>query len=150
MEVSLYHVTQSPLEKILPRLLEKVRASDKRVVVLLENQERIDSWSHTLWIYAQQSFLAHGSQKEGRAEYQPIWLTHKLENPNKSQVLVLVEGGDASESLGVFERCVDIYNAKDDHAVSLAKQRQIQYEENGFKVTHWSQDKSGRWTNEPI
>ena len=149
MDVSIYHVTRSPIEKLLPRLLEKILESGKRAVLLVNQQEKIDPLSHTLWTYAQQSFLTHGSKKDGRAEHQPIWLTHQLENPNNGDILVILEGGEAP-NLDTFSRCLDLYNANDPHALSLAKRRQIQYEENGFKIAHWSQDDSGQWVNQPI
>ena len=41
-EVGFYHLTATPLERVLPKLLEKVLESGLRAVILAGSQARID------------------------------------------------------------------------------------------------------------
>ena len=63
-----------------------------------------------------------GRLKDGRAEHQPIWLTSKLENPNKASFLVLVDGREAM-ALNAFEKCLDLFEGDQMPLVALAKKR---------------------------
>ena len=71
--VDFYHLQNKRLEDVLPKLLEKVYAINKRAVVRIGNSERVDFLNSLLWTYEEQSFLPHGSKKDGMSEMQPIW-----------------------------------------------------------------------------
>src|SRR5690606_35835188 len=81
-EISFYHLTRQPLNKALPRLLEKVLAAGHRAVVLAGSDERVEDLDAALWTYDPDSFLPHGTRILGHAERQPIYLTTEEENPN--------------------------------------------------------------------
>src|SRR5437870_3857428 len=73
-KVQFYHLTATPLERALPKLLEKALAGGFRVLLVAESEERIEQLNQLLWTYDPGSFLAHGSRKDGHAEEQPILL----------------------------------------------------------------------------
>src|SRR5690606_9646272 len=83
-EISFYHLTRQPLNKALPRLLEKVLAAGHRALVLAGSEERVEDLDAALWTYDPDSFLPHGSRVLGHAARQPIYLTTAEENPNKA------------------------------------------------------------------
>lgn len=143
-EISFYHLTQSPLEQALPRLLEKILQVHKRAVILCASQERLDFLNGTLWTGGKLSFLPHGSAREGYAPDQPIWLTTEDENPNGAQFLILTDGVESS-SLSNYERCLDLFDGKDDEAVSQARKRWKNYKAAGHEVTYWRQAPTGAW-----
>lgn len=143
-EIGFYHLTTSPLEKALPRLLERILEGRKRAVLLCASQERLDYLNGALWNTGKVSFLPHGSTKEGFAEDQPIWLTTQDENPNGAQFLVLTEGRD-SPSLPTYERCLDLFDGNDEEAVTQARARWKAYKEQGHQVTYWKQTEKGAW-----
>lgn len=144
IEISLYHLTTTPVEKVLPKLLEKVVASGKRGLVLAGSEERVESLNAALWTYSSGSFLPHGTRKDGFAGHQPIWLSTTVDNPNNADILVLTDGMDVP-ALDNFERCIDIFDGLDEEAVTLAKKRIQHYNNNGHNVTYWRQGPKGTW-----
>jgi DNA polymerase-3 subunit chi len=143
-EIGFYHLTTTPLERALPRLLEKILEAHKRAVVLCGSEERLDLLNSTLWTVGKLSFIPHGSVKEGFAEDQPVWLTTTDGNPNGAQFLVLTDGTD-SPSLSSYERCLDLFDGNDEDAVSNARMRWKTHKEAGHTVTYWKQTDSGSW-----
>ena len=86
-EISFYHLINSTLEEALPVLLKKTLDAGKRAVVMAETNERLETLSSILWTAEPDSWIPHGSLKDGHLEHQPIWLTTSLENPNKATYL---------------------------------------------------------------
>ena len=106
-EVSFYHLQRRSLEETLPKLLERVIASNLRAVVLAESAERVEALNSQLWTYNPDGFLPHGSARDGFSADQPIFLTSNEENPNGATVLLLV--GEALPGfIGDFARCLDL------------------------------------------
>lgn len=143
-EIGFYHLTASPLEAALPRLLEKVLAGGYKAVVMAGSRERVEALNAQLWTYSPGSFLPHGSASDGNAAEQPIWLTDKDENPNQANVLVLTEGV-RSAHIAAFGRCLDLFDGADAEAVARARERWTECRANGFTVTYWQQTAGGGW-----
>ena len=143
-EVGFYHLTATPLERALPKLLERVIEAGKRAVVIGGSEARIDSLDTALWVYHPQSFLAHGTPSGGHADEQPIYLTTAEENPNGAQILVLVDGIEPG-FIDRFERCLDLFDGKDGEALEAARRRWRERKEAGHSVTYWRQAEDGRW-----
>src|SRR5438309_10780478 len=104
-EIGFYHLQATPLERALPKLLERGLAAGFRIVVLAGSGERVDHLDAALWTYDDASFLPHGSRRDGRPERQPVWLTASDENPNLADMLVLTDGA-ASTRLAEYRRCL--------------------------------------------
>ena len=95
-----------------------------------------------LWTYAKESFLPHGTSGSGRAGEQPVYLTDREENPNKAEVLVLVEGGGEAFLAG-FARCLDLFDGNDEGAVAAARARWAAAKAAGHPLTYWQQGERG-------
>ncbi len=143
-EVGFYHLTRTPLERALPRLLEKVAGSARRAVVLTGSRERAEALNALLWTYDPGSFLPHGTARDGNPGEQPIWLTPQDENPNGATVLVLVDGM-VSEQLATYERCLDLFDGNDPEAVAAARDRWRTAKQAGHTLTYWQQTDQGGW-----
>lgn len=143
-EVSIYKLTSTPLEKTLPKLMEKVISTGMRAVIVAPSKEQVETLNRLLWTYSTLTFLPHGSEEDNFAEDQPIWLTNRIENPNNAQVLVLCEGSQA-ETLDGFQRCLDLYNGNDLEEESKAKERIQSYKNQKHGITLWQQDSKGAW-----
>lgn len=143
-DIGFYHLVATPLEKALPKLLEKVLGSGARAVVMAGSTERVEALNGLLWTYAPNGFLPHGSAKDGNAERQPIWLTAKDENPNQATILVLTDGA-MSDQLPSYTRCLDVFDGADDAAVAQARERWKLYKDAGHGLTYWQQTDSGGW-----
>lgn len=143
-EIGFYHLQRSPLERALPMLLEKVLEAGKRAVVVAGSEERVEQLNGVLWTYRPDSFIPHGSARDGNAEAQPIWLSTTPENPNDAGILVLTDGATA-DSFDGFERCLEMFDGKDDAAVAAARERWTAYKEAGHEVVYYQQTESGGW-----
>ena len=143
-EIGFYHLVRTPLEKALPKLLEKVLESGARAVVMAGSEERVESLASLLWTYHPNSFLPHGTARDGKPAAQPIWLTGLDENPNGAGILVLTDGA-ASERLADYARCLEIFDGGDAEAVNRARERWRAYKEAGHSLTYWQQTETGGW-----
>ncbi|MCE2492506.1 MAG: DNA polymerase III subunit chi [Alphaproteobacteria bacterium] len=142
--ISFYHLERTSLDRALPRLLEKVLERGHRAVVIAGSEERVEALNTALWTYEQQSFLPHGSAADGHADRQPVYLTAEDENPNGSDVLVLVDGV-ASANLETFARVLDMFDGHDSEAVEAARARWRDLKDAGHELTYWQQTAQGGW-----
>jgi DNA polymerase-3 subunit chi len=143
-EIGFYHLSAAPLERTLPRLLEKMLEKGHRVVVLGESEERVEALNHSFWTYHPQRFLPHGSARDGFAEEQPIYLSVMEENSNKADALVVTDGR-TPESIAAYARLVDMFDGTDAAQLQSARQRWKQYKEQGHPLTYWKQNDKGAW-----
>lgn len=143
-EVGFYHLQRLPLERALPKLLEKVLERGHRAIVLAGSAERVEALNGVLWTYEERSWLPHGATGDAHAEAQPIWLTTGEENPNGADVLVTVDGA-APAFAAEFARILDMFDGRDQSAVAAARERWKHYRGQGFTVTYWQQTDSGGW-----
>jgi DNA polymerase-3 subunit chi len=104
--VDFYHLTASPLERVLPSICEKVLGSGERLLVVAESGllTRLDE---QLWISSKDSFLPHGRE---RPESQPILLAETAEAANGATHLALADGEWREEALG-FARTFYFFDA---------------------------------------
>ena len=65
-EVLFYHLGRQPLDRVLPGLLEKTLERGWRAVVQAGSRERVEALDTLLWTYADDSFLPHGTARDGR------------------------------------------------------------------------------------
>jgi len=141
-EIGFYHLLTTPLERALPRLLERAVGQGHRVVVQTGSAERVEHLNALLWTYDEAGFLAHGSARDGNAAAQPIWLTDRVENPNGASILFLVDGV-AAEDLAGFARCIDMFDGNDAEAVEAARARWRAAGAAGHTLTYWQQTEKG-------
>jgi DNA polymerase-3 subunit chi len=141
-EIGFYHLLAMPLERALPRLLERAISQGYRIVVRAGSSERVEHLNALLWTFHDASFLPHGAARDGNAASQPIWLTERAENPNGATMLVLVDGVEADDLEG-FARCADMFDGNDPAAVEAARQRWRRARDAGHTLTYWQQTPSG-------
>lgn len=143
-EVGFYHLTTMPLERALPKLLERTLQAGERAVVLAGSDERVQALNGLLWTYEDRSWLPHGSARDGFAEDQPIWLTCAAENPNGAGYLFLTDGARAVD-LAAWTRVFDLFDGRDDTAVTAARERWKSARDAGHTLTYWRQTDRGGW-----
>lgn len=141
-EVGFYHLRTTPLERALPRLLERALADGHRIVVLAGSAERVAHLDGLLWTYNEASFLPHGSARDANMARQPIFLTERDENPNRATMLVLIDGAKSAH-LADFARCCDMFDGNDPAAVEAARKRWTEVKSAGHQLTYWQQTETG-------
>ncbi|MPY69965.1 MAG: DNA polymerase III subunit chi [Alphaproteobacteria bacterium] len=148
-EIGFYHLTRTPLDRALPKILEKALEAGKRAIVIAGSDERVAVLNAALWTYDQGSFLPHGTVREGEAARQPVWLTAEDENPNGAQIVVLTDGATVSE-MAAFERCLDMFDGNDPAAVAAARDRWRAAKAAGHALTYWQQTDGGGWAKKDV
>ena len=144
--VDFYHLQKVSIEQALPKLLEKAYATGKPVLVKVGNEARVEFLNTALWTYDEQSFLPHGTKKDGNADMQPIWLTSADDNPNSAQMLFLVDGAMVGvDKLADFERVFNMFDGASEEAVNQARAFWKQVKASGLDCFYWQQDDSGSW-----
>jgi DNA polymerase III subunit chi len=141
-EVGFYHLQTTPLERALPKLVERGLAGGFRVLVVAGSAERVAHLDAVLWTYDDASFLPHGSSRDGQAERQPVLLSESEENANAADMLVLTDGA-ASSRLADYRRCLDLFDGNDEAAVVAARERWQAAKAAGHTLTYWQQTVTG-------
>ena len=146
-EISFYHLLHTPLERALPKLMEKVLESGARAVIRTGSAERAEALSGVLWTYDQGSFLPHGTARDGNEDRQPIWITPDDENPNAADILVLTDGAPAGD-IRAWRRCLEMFDGRDETAVTEARRRWSDYKGADHDLTYWQQTERGGWAKQ--
>jgi DNA polymerase-3 subunit chi len=140
MIVDFYHLTASPLERVLPSICEKVLAAGGRLVVVAQGDllARLDE---QLWTYAPDSFLPHGREGE-----QPILLSEAPEPANGAANVALADGVWRDEALS-FERAFYFFDAG--HLDGARAAWRALKGRTETEARYWKQDERGKWVQGP-
>ncbi len=145
-EVLFYHLERQPLERVLPSLVERTVARGWRAVVQAGSDERVEALDGLLWTYAEESFLPHGTKKDGNIAEQPVFLTTEETNPNGATVRFLVDGAELADLSG-YQRVVYLFDGHDPAAVANAREQWKAAKGAGHTISYWQQSSEGRWEN---
>lgn len=144
MEALFYHLTESTLEDALPPLLEKSLQRGWQVVVQAAGEERRDALDQWLWTFRDDSFLAHGTDRDDHAADQPVLLTATDANPNRAAIRFFVDGA-APGALEGYERAVFMFDGHDAAQLEAARDHWKAMKAAGHAVTYWQQGPDRRW-----
>lgn len=142
--IQFYHLLSTPLERALPKLMEKALAAGLRGVVVADSEESLRQMDEALWSADAASFLPHGTAKDDAPQRQPIYLSLTEENPNAANMLVLT-GGSLPEDAGAYERVLDVFDGHDPQALQAARERWKTYKETEHELQYIQQQKDGSW-----
>lgn len=141
-EIGFYHLTRTPMEQALPKLLGRVLAQSARAVVRLGDPLRLAALDTGLWLSSDPDWLPHGTPQTGNPEAQPIWLTTEDDAPNGARFLFLVDGADTAR-LAEYDRVFDLFDGGDEAAVAAARARWVAAKAAGHVLTYWQQGGRG-------
>ena len=144
MHVDFYHLTASPLERVLPTIAEKVLAAGNRLLIVAE-EPLLAALDRLLWTYAPDSFLPHGQAGGAAAEAQTVLLSAEPVAANRATNIALADGRWREEALR-FERAFYFFDAAhlDD---ARSAWRSLKGAE-GVEPRYWKQV-DGRWVQGP-
>lgn len=142
--VQFYHLTATPLERALPKLLEKAYTAGHRMALVTGNDEKAEYYNQLLWTHDPASFLPHGTAADGLAEQQPIFISSVLVNTNRPTIAVITDGSMVTD-ISAFERVLDLFDGHDGSAVEAARTRWAQYRETGMTLSYMQQSAQGGW-----
>lgn len=143
-ELRFYHLTRRTLEQTLPGLLEKSLERGWKVLVMTASEERAEALCQHLWTFRPDSFLPHGTPKDGNAAHQPILIQPVDERTNGATVLFLTDGARSS-LLDDYDLVCDLFDGNDPEALAAARDRWRQAKAGGHDLTYWQQNERGGW-----
>jgi DNA polymerase III subunit chi len=143
-EIYFYHLERRSLEEVLPTLLERSLERGWRAAVQAASEERVEALNTLLWTYREESFLPHGTARDGSPETHPIYLTTGEDNPNGACVRFLVDGAMLAD-VSPYARVVFVFDGRDEAAVARARADWRTAKDEGHAVSYWQQDEAGRW-----
>jgi DNA polymerase III subunit chi len=148
-EVWFYHLQGEPLARVLPTLVERSLARGWKAVIQALTEERIGALDELLWTYSDESFLAHGTAREGDPHLQPVYLTTGTDNPNGASIRFCVEGADVAEVLAVadpaYERLIVLFDGADPDQLEAARGQWKLLKGGTYELAYWQQAAGGRW-----
>jgi DNA polymerase-3 subunit chi len=142
MQVDFYHLTQAPLERVLPQIAEKVLAGGARLLVVAGEEALRKQIDQRLWSYAPASFLPHGEAGEAWDAEQPILIAGQVLATNGARYVALIDGLWRDEALA-FDRVFHFFD-EDNIAAARVAWRALG-EREGIDRRYWRQDENGRW-----
>jgi DNA polymerase-3 subunit chi len=142
-ELLFYHLERRPVEQVLPALLEKSLERGWRVIVQSSSEERIEALDAHLWTYRDDSFLPHGTRREGPD--QPVLLMVEDDNPSAATVRFLIDRAPLPADVAAYQRIVVLFDGEDEDAVAEARAHWTAAKQQGHEVTYWQCDERGRW-----
>jgi DNA polymerase III subunit chi len=144
-EVRFYHLTDLPLERVLPTMLERTLARGQRAVVRGTEAQRLGWLDRQLWTWSDESFLAHGVDGDPDPHRHPVWLTTAREVPNGAAALFLVDGAVAeTDEMAAMEVTAILFDGHDPAAVEAARAQWRSVTGTGLAAVYWAQE-GGRW-----
>jgi DNA polymerase III subunit chi len=143
-EIGFYHLTRTPVETALPRLLGHTLAAGQRALVVCPSQIRVDELDAVLWTCQDPNWLPHGTRTDGDPHLQPIWIATDDDAPNGAGYLFLIDGAN-SPRVASFTRVFDLFDGNSEAAVRAARERWTASKAAGHTLTYWNQGQTG-WT----
>jgi len=144
MVVDFYQLSVSPIERVLPRICERLMKSGERLLIVA-GAEQLGQLDALLWSYKPDSFLPHGTTGDPTPERQPILLGDTVEPVNSARNIALADGHWREDALR-FERTFYFF---DQQGVSEARDvwRGLNGRED-VERRYWRQD-NGKWVQGP-
>jgi DNA polymerase-3 subunit chi len=145
MLVDFYHLAATPLERVLPRICERLLENEERLL-LVAGEEQLAQLDELLWTYSPDAFLPHG-RAEGRApDKQPILLSEAVEPLNGATNIALADGVWRHEALAFARTFYFFDNSHLDTARGSWRAVKANAE---ATPRYWKQDEAGKWVQGP-
>lgn len=148
-DIWFYQLLHEPLERALPKLLEKTRERGWKAVVQMADVQRMPALDQALWTFSAESFLAHGVEGEADAGLQPIYIASSAENPNAADIRFFVAGAGvdpaALDAASGYKRLALIFDGRDDDALAAARAQWRELKPSGCAMSYYEQRENGGW-----
>lgn len=141
-----YHLTEQPLERTLPVLLNKALAAGWRVAVRGRGADQLDWLDLALW--QGDGFLPHGRAGGPHDAEQPVLLTERAEAPNGAVCVMAVDGAAVTaDEVRDLERVCILFDGGNAAAVERARAQWRCLADAGCAAQYWAH-RDGGWTKQ--
>ncbi|MDB5687776.1 MAG: hypothetical protein JWR77_2365 [Rhizorhabdus sp.] len=141
MQVDFYHLTRAPLDRVLPRIAERVLAGGERLLVVAGDDALAQRIDEALWTYSADSFLPHARAGGADAD-QPVLIAPDAVPVNGARHIALIDGEWRDAALA-FDRAFHFFD-EDNIIAARAAWRALSGREN-VQPRYWRQDDGGKW-----
>lgn len=145
MLVDFYHLAATPLERVLPRICERLLEGGERLL-LVGNGDLLDQLDPLLWTYSPEGFLPHGRSDTAGADKQPILLSEAMDPLNGAANVALADGLWREEALGFARTFYFFDNGHLDTARGSWRALKAIAD---ATPRYWKQDPAGKWVQGP-
>ena len=142
MRVDFYHLTAAPLERVLPRIAERVIGDGGRLVIVSADPVQRVAIDKLLWTYAPESFLPHAQAGDDDDAGQPVLISDQAVAANQAGNVALVDGQWREEGLN-FDRVFHFFD--DDRIAEARAAWKALASRDGVERHYWKQDDAGKW-----
>lgn len=142
MQVDFYHLTVQPLERVLPRIAERVVESGGRLLIVAQDEQQRAGLDRLLWTYAADSFLPHAQAGGDADAEQPVLIAGDPEPVNAARNVALADGVWREDALA-FDRAFHFFDGG--RIVEARAAWKGLAERAGVERRYWKQNEAGRW-----
>ncbi|MEM8732489.1 MAG: DNA polymerase III subunit chi [Pseudomonadota bacterium] len=144
-EVYFYHLTQRPLEAVLPALLDRAMQAGWRIQVRGTDAGRMSWLDEKLWLGPDDRFLPHGLSGGQHDALQPVLLTSERLAPGDRACVMSIDGAEVTvEEVAALARACILFDGRDQAQVQHARGQWKTLTSAGCSAQYWSEE-SGRW-----
>ncbi|WP_293765515.1 DNA polymerase III subunit chi [uncultured Aquitalea sp.] len=116
------------------RLSATVFRKKERLLVWLDDERALDTFSNRLWCMDDTAFIAHCRLGAAEADETLIWLTASLPVDLQHPVLLNL-GSKLPANPDHFSRILEIVG-NDEHSLAVARERFREYRSRGYDIQH--------------
>ena len=142
MKVDFYHLTRTPLERVLPAIAQKVLDDGGRLLIVAGDDTARAKLDGLLWSYSAESFLPHAQAGAGDDSLQPVLIAEGVVAGNGARNVALADGVWRDEALG-FDRTFHFFD--EDRIVEARAAWRTLGDREGIERRYWKQNDAGRW-----
>ena len=144
-EVYFYHLTQTPLEVALPKILERALSADWSVELRIGIKAEEEPISDAIWKGPDESFLPHCSENNDKLHDYPIVLS-KSPLSEVRDCLIVVDQAELQENeVEKFKRVCLLFDSKNEIELTNARETWKSLSDAGLKTSYWAEE-NGKWT----
>ena len=142
MQVDFYHLTVRPLDRVLPRIAERVIETGGRLLIVAGEASQRAALDKLLWHYSAESFLPHAQAGIGDDAAQPVLIGAETTATNGARNIAIADSKWRDEALA-FDRAFHFF---DDEAIIEARAAwRALADRPGVERRYWRQGETGGW-----
>jgi DNA polymerase-3 subunit chi len=140
MKVDFYHLTRSPLDRVLPVIAQRLLDEGGRLLVVADDEAARAKLDTLLWSHPAESFLPHAQAGASDDSAQPVLIADTAQAGNGARNIALADGVWREEALG-FDRAFHFFD-EDRIAEARAAWKALADRE-GIERRYWKQTDRG-------
>ncbi len=155
IKISCYKTKQDLLSKAFCQLAQKCYSSSINSCVIANNSDFAMELDRVLWTYSKKYFIPHATSEDPFHQEQPIYITHSIENPNNSTMIILVNptednllklfSSTSEVELSTIEKIMIIFDDVQRIQFSEIKALLLKTKFNNSEINLFEQLNSGLW-----